>query len=175
MLNLVELEKKRFLKHLPLISSLLLILASTLLPAPKGYVLNVPMIPLLCLIGWSLTINSKLSMYEVFFIGIFSDLCFGTALGSTALLFLLCSFLLRVIYIRFDLNHFYKNLLASLVVIIFYYLLTFLFITIYYKTIPSTDYILFNILITGSSYPCFYVLFLWIFRSFKLDKAYEET
>ena len=175
MLNLVELKKKKFSKYLPLISSVFIILASTLLPTPKGYALNVPMIPLLCLIGWSLTIYSKLSIYEVFFIGIFSDLCFGTELGSTALLFLLCSFLLRIIYKRFDINHFFKNLFASLVIIIFYYLLTFFFIIVYYKTIPSTEYILFNILITVSFYPCFYVLFLWIFRSFKLDKAYEET
>ena len=171
----MRIEKKNFLKTIPTLSSFIIILFYTTIPSPLGLALNTPVVPLICFTCWTLIIKSNMTTSQAFLVGLFTDFCMGSGLGSHSLLFIICYLLSRLIYLRFDLNNIYKNFAAALTIILFYFFINTLFIYIYYEHFQSLKFFLFKFLVTITVYPCFYVLLMWLFRLSKLDKVYAEA
>ena len=153
-----------FIKKIPIISSLLLITVSYVIPVPVGYAFNLPFVPILCLIGWTLLISNYFGIINVFLLGIFSDLLSGSPLGSNALLFILIYIVVNFFIKKFSNNKLLSNFLLAGSAIVIFYILQLLFIIIYFGLLPDLNYFLFNLLLSIALYPTFYVILVWLHK-----------
>ena len=132
-------------------------------------------IPIICIIFWSLLIGNNLGIFQLFFIGLFTDLLMGTPLGSYLLLFTILRFISLRAKERFKINSFLQNLFVALPLILIFYIFNYLFILIYYSKLVILEYLVLNIMTTIFLYPAVAVIFLWIYRITSIEKYYVKT
>lgn len=170
-----KINKIFFIKKIPIISSLLLIFISIVVPVPSGYAFNLPFVPILCLVGWTLLISNYFSIVNVFLLGIISDLLSGTPMGTNALLFILVYTLVNLFIKRVSIKKFFLNFLVASSAIVIFYLSQLLFIIVYAKLIPDLHYFLFNLLLTIALYPTIYVILFWFYKNIKPNFFQNEN
>ena len=168
-------KKISYLKYLPLFLIILSIAISSTVYPPSGYVMTIAFIPIICIIFWTLLIGNNLGVFQLFFIGLFTDLLMGTPLGSYLLLFSLLRFLSLRTKERFKINSFLQNIFAAIPLILVFYILNYLFILIYYSKLVLLEYLVLNIMTTIFLYPAIAVIFFWIYRITSIEKYYVKT
>ncbi|MBF95868.1 MAG: rod shape-determining protein MreD [Pelagibacterales bacterium] len=175
-MNVINLlEKKSFIKYLPFFLIVLSISISSTIFPPRGYAMTIPFIPIICIIFWSLLIGKNLNIFQYFLIGIYTDLLLGTPLGSYLLIFSILRYLSIKVKARFQIDNFFKNIIAAFILIIIFFILSNLFFMIYYGKLIFSKYLILNILATIFLYPALAVVFLWIYKITSIEKYYVEA
>lgn len=168
-------KKKHYIKYIPLFLIVFFIsLASTIFP-PTGYAMTFSFVPVICIVFWMLLIGKNFGVFQLLFVGIFTDFLCGTPLGSYLFSFSILRFIIIRVKERFNVNSFIKNILAGYCLIITFFVFKTLFFMFYYSKVVFTEYLLLNILSTLCLYPAMAVLFHWIYKRIAIDKYYVKT
>ena len=163
--------KKFFLfRAFPVISSCFFVLLINTIAPPQGYSYLCPSVAIVCVIFWSMRKDHFFSSIDVFIFGFLNDLIFGTPLGSSSILFL------STMYFTIFLNNrikFYINFLNLTVIVasnFFYFILTYIFIIVYYQSYPIMSYYILYFLLTLFIYPIIYIILNKIINYKKLNE-----
>ena len=168
-------KKKSYIKYLPFCSIILFISVSSTIFPPPGYAMTISFIPIICLIFWTLHLGEHLDVFQCFLIGIFTDLLIGAPLGSYLLLFSLLRFISLKVRDRFQINSFFRNIIAAFALILVFFIFNNLFFMLYYSKIIFSKYLILNILTTIFLYPALAVFFQWIYNILSIEKHYVKT
>ena len=171
----IRFEKERIKRKVPIISSIILILISNVLPIPAGTSFSLPFIPILCIVGWTLLLRNLFGVLTVFSIGLISDFIIGTPLGSYSLIFILVYILLNYLILKFRSKNFFFSYLISTLAILFFYIFQTLFILFYFKLLLDFKYFFYSLMLTISLFPAIYIFQVWIYNLFKLKLLFHEA
>ena len=86
-------NKINYIKIFPFLTIIFFILLSSTIHPPAGYAMTFSFMPIICVVFWTFLLGKLLNNIHCFFIGIFTDLLYGTPLGSYILLFAVIMFL----------------------------------------------------------------------------------
>ena len=98
-------------KVLPLISCLFFLFLNNVIIPPQGYSLITPCLSLCSFIFWVLNKNIYLNNIQVFILGIFTDLLYGSPIASNALIYLITKSILIYLDNRYHYNNSYFNII----------------------------------------------------------------
>ena len=114
-----SLNKIFFLKRIPFIFILLLSCITSTFYAPLGYALNMPSVPIICIVFWCLRLGNLFNSFEIFILGALTDIIIGTPLGSYSLLYLIISSISNYFKHKFShsniISHFFISHAAGVV------------------------------------------------------------
>jgi rod shape-determining protein MreD len=163
-------RNKALINLIPLFSSLLFIMINSTIPPVQGYSFINPSVSIVCLIYWCLRSEKyQFNLLQVFLLGFLNDCLLGTPLGSSSLLFLLTRVFMSKLKPRLKLNTLKSEIITILLSIIFYFLISYIFIIIYFKAYSNISYYLMSFLLTLSVYPIFHIIFNRFFIYFKTE------
>ena len=175
MQNLLAFDKTFFFKRIPSLSIIIFTCITLTINGPIGFALSIPAIPIISLVFWSLHLGKLFNKFEIFILGIITDILIGTPIGSYALLYLLISILSNYAkYKILKINLFYYYL-VSFLIILFADILSNLVLSVINQEFTSPRFILLGYLLTISCYPAFFIIFKWIIKISNLQKYYVEV
>ncbi len=158
----INLYIRSSLYYLPIITCLVAILLLVCLKPPTGFGISLPMLVVICVYYWSVYNNKVFSEYQIFLVGLLSDIFFGNPLGSGPLLMLLLRFVaLRVSSVIKPSTFIIGWFLASLVFLIFI-IINWIFLYLYYMKFPSVENFILQFLLTISIYPAMSIILGWV-------------
>ena len=96
---------------LPLLSCLFFLYLNNVIIPPQGYSLITPCLSLSIFIFWILNKNIYFNNIQVFILGIFTDLLYGTPIASSALIYLIT----KNVLIYLDARYYYRNLNLNII------------------------------------------------------------
>ena len=167
--------KSTFIKYLPLLITISCICFSCTIFPPQGYAMTISSIELICFIFWCLFLGRLFGILQCFFIGTFTDLIIGTPLGSYILLFTIIRFISCVVKVKFKINSFLENIIVAMPIILIFYFFNYIFVIFYHSIVISSEYFIFNIVLTILLYPSLAVFFHWICRITSIEKYYVKV
>ena len=163
-------KKNFFFKLLPLLSSCLIVFLISTINPPQGYGFLIPNVSISCLIYWSLRKDYHYSSLEVFLFGIINDFTFSTPLGSSSVLFLITNLFLILINKRIKFNIHILSFFNIIVSLLFYFCITYLFISIYYNNNPILSNYLMSFILTIFLYLVIYIVLNKVISIKQLDE-----
>ena len=153
-------RSKTFINLIPFFSSLLFIMINCTIPPIQGYSFISPSISIVCLIYWSLRSEKyQFNLLQVFLLGALNDCLLGTPLGSSSLLFSLTRIFLSKLKVRLKFISFISEIITILLSIIFYFLISYIFIIVYFKVYSNISYYFMSVFLTLSVYPILHIIF----------------
>lgn len=147
---------KSLINLTPFFSTLIFIMINSTIIPIQGYSFINPSVSIVCFIYWSLRRDRfQFNLLQVFLLGILNDFLLGTPLGSSSLLFILTKILLSNLQFRLRLkaNQFILEIITVSLSIIFYFLISYIFIIIYFKVYSNLNYYIMSFFLTISIYP----------------------
>ncbi|MEC8099707.1 MAG: hypothetical protein VX089_00680, partial [Pseudomonadota bacterium] len=136
----------------------LISISSTISP-PSGFAMTISSVPVICIVYWLIILGKQLGVFQLFIISIYTDFLMGTPVGSYLLLFSMLRFITIVVRNKFEIDTFFKNILAAIILIIAFYVCNIFFFMIYHSKLLLTDFYILNMLATIFLYPLLAVIF----------------
>tara|TARA_Y100001954_G_C15763859_1_gene580661 strand:- start:600 stop:1130 length:531 start_codon:yes stop_codon:yes gene_type:complete len=170
-----SLNKIFFLKRIPFIFIFLFSCITSTFYSPLGYALNMPSVPIICIVYWCLRLGNLFNSFEIFILGALTDIIMGTPFGSYPLLYLIISSISNYFKQKFSYSNFFSHILIAFIIIFFCDFFFNLALTFLNKENPALNFLFLNYLLTISLYPAFYIIFKWVYKIFKLEKYYVEN
>ena len=167
--------KSFYLKLIPFFSCFMLVSFSSVIFPPSGFSLSIPYVVVAGIIFWHFSLGKLFSIFQIFLIGIITDLYMGTPIGYYSLLFLIMTIISFLTLKKIGSKKTFFNFLLAAYLYAIFFSLEFIFVFMYYDAILNLNILLFNFLISSSIYPIIYILLRWLYVFFNLDSIYAEN
>ena len=165
---------KNFKLFFPLFICIFFLYVNNVIIPPEGYSFISPNLFLSCFIFWILNKKNYLNDIQIFMLGTFADLLYGSPLASSSLIFLLTKYVLNLVVGKYHIKNLQINIAKGFIGITIYYILLYIFIILFYNIYYSLNYFFMGYFLTFFTYPIIYIFFNWIIHRKKSDE-YENN
>ena len=134
---------KNFKLFFPFFICIFFLYVNNVIIPPEGYSFIAPNFFLSCFIFWILNKKNYLNDIQIFMLGIFADLLYGSPLASSSLIFLLTKYVLNLVVGKYHIRNLQINIAKGFIGISIYYILLYIFIIYYILYIFIIYFIIF--------------------------------